>query len=780
MNNQPNSSRLILGGQAIAAALAIGSSPLLAQEVQDNCTESTEANCEISKTAKEIERIQVHGVRHSIYNVNKSGDLRRVADLVDTPQVITVLTQDQIQESGNTDLKEILSSQAGVTLGTGENGNAFGDRYIIRGHEARSDVFVDGLRDPGMTTRESFATERVEITKGPSSTFAGRGSSGGAVNSVTKKASTSYNFGRVDGSLGTDEYHRLTIDYNAAISEDVAVRLNALSASEDKPGREGIEKERTGFQLSSTFLASDDLKLTADIYHLNAEDKPDLGSYFDSDKRKPLEDIPVYAQEYDFLESEVTTFTLHADYKLNDSVRITNSTRVGETENGYITTGMGGGEQYIGVDSADDVTDETATVDTLTISTHQGWQEVEYFASQTNVFLNTKILDTEHKFVFGFDYSNETVDNGVYSVTNNNPTNCITSGHRGVSDSYCIIDQNGDEVSNIGSLMGRSYVKGDSDALNDVETFSFYLMDSFKVAENTQLHYGFRADHFDYSNEVVSRGAEASYAYADTAYNGHLGLVHEVVHDVNIYVNYSTATNINGGESDLGANCGYGGLCGDPEQASQASPERVENIEIGTKLLVADDSLLLTAALFQVTKSDVMESVGDAYSTLGSLNTGENKIKGIELGASGDITEQLSIQFSASIMDSEVTKSYDDSNVGLALSNFAEKSAFLQLRYELNEDFVFGGSIAYQGEMYGGQPDTSAGYDEDNARYSIVVPSYSVVNLFANYNATEQLTLRANVGNVFDKEYWTAAYRSGAFMYLGDGQNVRLTATYEF
>ena len=55
--------------------------------------------------------------------------------------------------------------------------------------------------------------------------------------------------------------------------------------------------------------------------------------------------------------------------------------------------------------------------------------------------------------------------------------------------------------------------------------------------------------------------------------------------------------------------------------------------------------------------------------------------------------------------------------------------------------------------------DTSAGYDEDNARYSIVVPSYSVVNLFANYNATEQLTLRANVGNVFDKEYWTAAYR---------------------
>ena len=57
----------------------------------------------------------------------------------------------------------------GITVGTGENGNAFGDRYIIRGHEARSDVFVDGLRDPGMTTRETFAVDQIEITKGPSS-----------------------------------------------------------------------------------------------------------------------------------------------------------------------------------------------------------------------------------------------------------------------------------------------------------------------------------------------------------------------------------------------------------------------------------------------------------------------------------------------------------------------------------------------------------------------------------------------------------------------------------
>ena len=291
--------KLTMGAQTIAAALAFGSGAVMAQEEIETCSDATSAECE-AVSDEAIELIKIHGVQQSIYRYNKSGDPRRLADLVDTPQTISVLTQDQIQESGRTDLKDILQAQAGVTLGTGENGNAFGDRYIIRGHEARSDVFVDGLRDPGMTTRESFATERVEITKGPSSTFAGRGSSGGAVNSITKKASTAYNFGRVDAAVGTDEHKRVTVDLNKTLTETSAVRLNGLYSSEDKPGREGIERDREGVQLSYVNQPTDRLSFTGDIYYLNAEDIPDLGSYYDRDAGYPLEDIPVYAQDRRF------------------------------------------------------------------------------------------------------------------------------------------------------------------------------------------------------------------------------------------------------------------------------------------------------------------------------------------------------------------------------------------------------------------------------------------------------------------------------------------------
>ena len=211
-----------------------------------------------------------------------------------------------------------------------------------------------------------------------------------------------------------------------------------------------------------------------------------------------------------------------------------------------------------------------------------------------------------------------------------------------------------------------------------------------------------------------------------------------------------------------------------------SDPERVENIEIGTKWELFDDKLLATAALFQITKSDVMESVGDAYSTIGTLNTGENRVKGIEIALTGAITDTLSIQLSATKMDSEVLDSFNEDSIGLALSNFAEESVYAQLRYQPNDSFAFGAALTYQGEMYGGQPDTAAGFNAQLGEYSIVVPSYTVFDVFANYYYSEDINFRLNIGNITDKEYWTAAYRSGSFMYLGEARSIRGTVTWKF
>jgi TonB-dependent Receptor Plug Domain len=94
--------------------------------------------------------------------------------LVNTPKTVTVLSKEVLEDENTTSLKRAVLNTAGVTLGTGEGGNAFGDRFFIRGFDARNDVFIDGVRDSGVTVRENFFTEQVEILRGPASSFAGR------------------------------------------------------------------------------------------------------------------------------------------------------------------------------------------------------------------------------------------------------------------------------------------------------------------------------------------------------------------------------------------------------------------------------------------------------------------------------------------------------------------------------------------------------------------------------------------------------------------------------
>ena len=709
------------------------------------------------------------------YKAKYSGDQRHAKPIAETPQTMTVLTGTQIEESGRSDLKEILQSQPGITIGTGENGNAFGDRYIIRGHEARSDVFVDGLRDPGMTTRESFATEQLEITKGPSSTFAGRGSTGGAINSVTKQASTEYNFSDLQVGVGTDKYHRATVDSNQVLTDTVALRANLLHAYEEVPDRGPADRERLGGALSASFDVNDKLKLVADYYHLQADDTPDLGTYIVSNGGEPVNDIPVYAQDQDFLESTVDTFTLRAGYDFNDSFRVHNALRYGTTDNGYVTTGARGTNR--------DATDPIAPdVPTVGLSTHQGWQEVEYFVDQLNFYLDTEDnAGLRHQLMFGVEYSDLKVLNGVYNVNNTGATNCVTPGRGGANPNYCIVDPNGNYISEINSLMGRSITKANFDSDYQVETVSLSIMDTIALTDKLDLFLGVRYDDFDYQNTVYSSRSDTTtdYAYADGIWNGHLGVVYDINSQGNIYFTWSTSSNINGGESDVGGNCGYGGLCGTPQQVTENRPENTINLELGSKWNLFNEKLLASVALFQITKKDVMENVGDDYATLGTINTGKNRVKGIEVGLSGNITEKLSTQFGVSIMEAEVLASINEDSIGKTLSNFADDSAFMQLRYQLTDSFAFGGSVTYSSEMYAGQPDTAAGFNNNINDYSYTVPSYTTFDMFANYDFTDQFSAQLNLLNATDEDYYLAAYRSGAFTYIGDARRAILSLTYQ-
>ena len=111
------------------------------------------------------------------------------AELVDVPQTVVVIPKTVFREQAAITLSDVLRNTPGITLLAGEGGgasNTAGDSFFMRGFDATNSVFIDGVRDQGAYSRDVFNLDQVEVSKGPSGSYTGRGNASGSVNLVTK------------------------------------------------------------------------------------------------------------------------------------------------------------------------------------------------------------------------------------------------------------------------------------------------------------------------------------------------------------------------------------------------------------------------------------------------------------------------------------------------------------------------------------------------------------------------------------------------------------------
>ena len=120
----------------------------------------------------------------------------------------------------------------------------------------------------------------------------------------------------------------------------------------------------------------------------------------------------------------------------------------------------------------------------------------------------------------------------------------------------------------------------------------------------------------------------------------------------------------------------------------------------------------------------------------------------------------------------------DIQSVGNPLSNFADRTMSIQGKYQLTPALAIGATARHESNRCGGQPDTGAGYTATGV-CSQPVPAFTVYDLFASYRVNKHLDFRLNVLNASNKDYYTAVYRSGAFLYKGDARAVRFTVNYD-
>ncbi|MGV8838174.1 TonB-dependent receptor plug domain-containing protein, partial [Cellvibrio sp.] len=145
---------------------------------------------EEAKETKALNTVKVEAdAIESAYKAEKASSPKFTQPLVDTPQTIVVVKKELFQQQAATTLSEALRNTPGITMLMGENGNtATGDSIFMRGFDTQGSIYVDGIRDLGSISRDTFNTEQVEIAKGPAGVDNGRGAASGYVNLSSKMA----------------------------------------------------------------------------------------------------------------------------------------------------------------------------------------------------------------------------------------------------------------------------------------------------------------------------------------------------------------------------------------------------------------------------------------------------------------------------------------------------------------------------------------------------------------------------------------------------------------
>ncbi len=226
-----------------------------------------------------LSTIEVEASRGNEANALNAGTgLSRLPGRVqDIPQTINVVPQEVLEQQNVTTVEQALRNVPGVTLSVGEgNGGLNGDQFRIRGFQAKNDIYVDGLRDFGVYVRDSFNMEDVQVIKGPSSETFGLGTTGGVINSTSKRSFLG-SLTAVDGTLGQGPLGRGTFDVNRQIDDTTAIRINGMIHDQDIVDRDNVKSDRWGLASSLGFGLGTDTTWFLNYFHQHTDRTPDYG-----------------------------------------------------------------------------------------------------------------------------------------------------------------------------------------------------------------------------------------------------------------------------------------------------------------------------------------------------------------------------------------------------------------------------------------------------------------------------------------------------------------------
>lgn len=713
-----------------------------------------------SKPAPEAEEIAelpevVIEATGSVYNPQRLQSPKYTEPLRDIPQTITVIPKAVIEDRGAFSLRDVLKNTPGISMQAGEGGAVSGDNLSIRGFSARSDIYLDGVRDYANYNRDPFNTEQVEITKGPSSSTVGRGSTGGSINTVSKMANlTDSVLSTV--SAGTSNLYRGTVDVNQKLSEHTAFRLNSMYHTADTPGRDEVSMERYGIAASLGVGLGTDTRFMLNYQRLEESNIPDYGlpwipnngtfsgsgAGLANYQNQPPPGVSfntfygIPGVDYEKIQTDHYTAIFEHDF--SEHTRIRNVTRFSRSHRDSVSTaprlrdvGVAPGNQYTTV---------------LNRQLQRRQQFTEMFGNQTNLVADFETGPIKHALVTGMEFYLE------------HQQNANVAGISTVSDLY-----NPGVVNSPGSVSPPSSAQDITSKYPGLPapteaylyTCSAYVFDTMKLGRHWEFSGGLRYDHM-YAT-VSLPGNAPGYANADDLFSYKLALIYKPVKQGSIYFGYGTSFNptIDGAS---GAGLGL------TAATSTLDPEQTATYELGTKWDVLKERLSLTAALFRSEKTNARTTDASGITTLG----GNQLVQGIEFSMTGSITKNWQVFAGYAIMESETKASTAVGAVGQSLSNAPPQTFNLWTTYNVLEKTQVGFGAQYMGER------TSS----DSSASSRTAPAYWTLDAMLSYKLSEKVSFRLNIYNLADERY-VGSVGGGQFV-PGPGRSAALTASIKF
>jgi catecholate siderophore receptor len=618
--------------------------------------------------------------------------------LLDTPQSITIVTQEQIRDQNFQNLTDQLRYVPGIIPAQGESNR---DQAIIRGQNTSADFFVNGMRDDVQYYRDLYNVQRVEVLKGPDSLIFGRGGGGGIINRVLKVAD-GLPVREIVAGGGQFGDKRVAVDVGDRLSDSAFLRLNGVF-EDSGTFRQFGDLTRYGINPTATFLINPQttLQLSYEYFHDNRFPDRGIPSQFGRAYNYRNNIRTFFGNpDVNFTKVDANIATTTLDHLFDNGVQMHSQIRFADYDRYYQNTLPGSAVNNAGT--------------AVSITGYRNDTPRTNYFSQNDFTYSFLTGDVKHTLLGGFELGLQegTTFRQTAFFAPNFATSVVVNPLSPLTRAPVIFRNNGTT---------------DANSRYNLNTAAVYAQDQIDLNPYVQIIGGLRYDYFNFTS--TDQRTYVTNDRVDNLMSPRAGLVIKPLANLAFYGSYSVSYLPSSGDQ-IGAFSR--GLV-------ISKPEEFQNLEVGVKYDV-NPALQLTFAAYNLDRRN--QRLPDPNNPGFFILSGQTNTQGIEIGANGYVTDWWQIAGGYALTDARIESATSativkGNTVGLVPFN----SISLWNKFAVTKEFSIGLGYIYQTHTFASSDNT------------VRLPGYNRFDLGLFYQINEFTRAQLNIENIFDRRY---------------------------